>query len=290
MSSLPLSERLFVCLQYLLPQHMMSRLMWRMTRIRARWFCQWQINWFIRRYGVDMSLAEQPLPESYDYFNSFFTRALKPGVRPVEQDRKLLTCPVDGTVSQLGRIDGTSVMQAKGHTYTLQSLLAGRQDLVDIFRNGQFATIYLSPKDYHRIHMPVCGDLQEMIYVPGKLFSVNHATVTGVEGLFARNERVINLFQTAAGPMAVILVGAIHVGSMETVWHGLVTPPYGKTIQTWDYRQRPVHLTRGDELGRFNMGSTVILLFPENTCEWLDSLSAGRGVNMGTALASYQYN
>ncbi|MGD9000192.1 MAG: archaetidylserine decarboxylase [Granulosicoccaceae bacterium] len=287
MSSLSLAERLFVWLQYCIPQHLISRLMWRMTRIKARWYLDWQINWFIRRYNVDMSIAENPDPASYADFNSFFTRALRADARSIDPDPNTITCPVDGAVSQLGRIDHESLIQAKGHDFSLTALLAGRDDLAAPFRNGSFATVYLSPRDYHRIHMPVCGDLQEMIYVPGKLFSVNHATVYGVNGIFAKNERVITLFNTEAGPMAVILVGAINVGSMETVWHGLVTPPYGKTIQTWNYEDKPVHLTRGDELGRFNMGSTVILLFPENTCEWDSTLRHNDSVSLGTAIARY---
>jgi phosphatidylserine decarboxylase len=287
MSSLSFAERLFVWLQYCIPQHLISRLMWRMTRIRARWYLDWQINWFINRYDVDMTLAENPDPASYEDFNSFFTRALRADARPVDQDPKAVTCPVDGAVSQLGKIDHDSLIQAKGHDFSLKALLAGRDDLADLFHNGMFATVYLSPRDYHRIHMPVCGDLQEMIYVPGKLFSVNHATVYGVKGIFARNERIITLFSTDAGPMAMILVGAINVGSMETVWHGLVTPPYGKTIQAWDYRENPFHLARGDEMGRFNMGSTVILLFPENSCEWDSSLQHNDPVRLGEAIARY---
>lgn len=278
------SYSLFTRLQFLLPHHLLVWFVFRLTHWRLGWITRRLIKRYIRVVGVDMSEAEQQDPEAYNTINAFFTRALKPGLRPVTQDKTALACPVDGAFSQLANIENETLIQAKGHGYSLGALLAGRDDLVDTFRNGSFATIYLSPKDYHRIHMPLCGDLQEMIYVPGRLFSVNDETVNYVPGLFARNERVITLFDTDAGPMSLILVGAINVGSMETVWHGMVTPPYKRAIEAWNYQHSPIHLTRGDEMGRFNMGSTVILLFAEGRNQWLDSIQPGQACKMGQAI------
>ena len=276
---------LFTRLQFLLPHHLIVWFVFRLTHWRLGWLTRRLIKRYIRVVGVDMSEAEQPDPEAYDTINAFFTRTLKAGLRPVTQDKTKLACPVDGAFSQFGNIDNETLIQAKGHEYSLNALLAGREDLTDTFRNGSFATIYLSPKDYHRIHMPLCGDLQEMVYVPGRLFSVNDETVNYVPGLFARNERVITLFDTDAGPMALILVGAINVGSMETVWHGMVTPPYKRSVETWNYQHSPIHLTRGDEMGRFNMGSTVILLFQEGRATWPESLQSDQTCKMGQAIA-----
>jgi len=269
---------------YILPQHLLSLLMFKLTRIRyARWK-NWQMRWFINRYHVDMSEAQEPDTEKYAYFNAFFTRALKPSARPLSDNPEALISPADGTISEAGSIDGERILQAKNHNYTLSALLAGDDSLANQFVDGTFATIYLSPKDYHRVHMPCDGVLQQMVYVPGKLFSVNQYTADHVPGLFARNERVISIFNTDYGPMALILVGAFNVGSMETVWHGMVTPPYGHQLAQWDYRQQNIGLRRGEEMGRFNMGSTVIVLMPKQTVEANAVLQNARNIQMGQDL------
>ena len=267
----------------IIPQHGLSNLVYKITRIRKPWFKNWAIKKFIKLFNVDMSLAVQPEPEAYKDFNSFFTRSLRNDARPLCEQG--LCCPVDGTISQLGSIKNDTLLQAKNHNYDLSALLGGSAALAKLFKNGHFCTIYLSPRDYHRIHMPIDGCLSEMTYVPGKLFSVNTYTAETVPGLFAINERVLNIFDTKLGPMALIQVGAINVGSMETVWHGMVTPPYGKEITTWRYDKQTIELQRGDEMGRFNMGSTVILLFAENAMAWQEHLSATDTVRMGQCLS-----
>lgn len=220
------------------------------------------IRRFIARYGVNMAEAAQPDPAAYSTFNAFFTRALKDGARPLAQADWI--CPVDGAISQFGAIEGEQIFQAKGHQYSATALVGGDAELARQFNNGQFATIYLSPKDYHRIHMPCAGQLRRMIYVPGDLFSVNPVTARGVPGLFARNERVVCVFDTAHGPFVLVLVGATIVGSMATVWHGLVNPPRPGHIKTWNYEgEQAIHLEQGAEMGRFQLGSTVVMLFPQ---------------------------
>ncbi len=265
----------------LLPAHAISGIIFRLTRIRTAWFKNTFIKIFIRHFRVDMSQAAEPEPTAYKDFNSFFTRALRDDARPLATKPGAILCPVDGQVSQLGKIEGEQIFQAKQHNYSLTALLGGSATLASHFTDGQFCTIYLSPRDYHRIHMPIAGNLREMTYVPGKLFSVNQTTVAMIPELFARNERVINIFDTEKGPVAMIMVGAINVGSMETSWHGCVTPPYGHEITTWRYDKQTVGFEAGDEMGRFNMGSTVILLFGKNTMDWEDNLNADEFVNMG---------
>lgn len=247
-----------------------------------------------------MSEAVQQDISAYSCFNEFFTRPLHAGARPISNQNKAIACPVDGYVSQAGKIRAGNIFQAKGRSYSLQELLADDQEWMTRFDNGQFATLYLSPKNYHRIHMPVSGNLQKVTYVPGRLFSVNPATARAIPRLFARNERVITYYETEAGPMAMILVGAIFVGGMETVWQGVITPPHGKRLQHWQYpslsgnsNQSPdsqdnkkLNLQKGDEMGRFNMGSTVILLFPENSIEW-QQLLPGMPIQMGQSIATY---
>ena len=272
--------------QYLIPQHPLSQLMYALTRARLRVWKQWQIRWFIRRYGVDMSIAAQPDPQAYINFNSFFTRALKVDARTLVQGVNDIACPVDGAVSQLGAIEGGRIFQAKGHTFTLKNLLGGSTERSDLFHNGQFATLYLAPRDYHRIHMPLNGRLREMVYIPGRLFGVNTRTTSVVTDLFARNERVVTIFDTDAGPMALVLVGALFVASIETVWSGAVTPPFGKTIQQWNYQDNDIRLERGAEMGRFNMGSTVIVLFGAHCNAWRAGLSADAAVKMGELLGT----
>ena len=272
--------------QYLLPQHLLSAGMYRLARCRWRPVKEFFISSFIRHYLVDMSLARVTDYHAYTSFNEFFTRALKPEARPIASGAELVICPIDGAISQIGTINDTAIFQAKGHNYHLADLVAGDEQLTARFRDGKFITLYLSPRDYHRIHMPVAGQLTRMHYVPGRLFSVNRATTRSVPGLFARNERVISVFQTAAGLLAVIMVGAIFVGSMETVWAGQITPAPVRERRQWDYLVpgREVRLDRGVELGRFNMGSTVILLFEPGKIEWQDRLQADTAVVMGQAI------
>lgn len=281
-----LQQTAFVALQYALPHHLLSSLMLRITRIRIGWLKNLAITTFIRVFRVKMAEAAEPNPHAYPDFNHFFTRALASDARPLAGGENDLVCPVDGTLSQLGKIEHITLFQAKGRYYSLASLLADHSGAITNFQNGSFATLYLSPRDYHRIHMPMTGTLQEMFYVPGRLFSVNPTTVERVPNLFARNERVVCLFDTACGPMAMILVGAIFVASIETVWHGTVTPPRGKQVHHWDYRQHPVTLQRGDEMGRFNMGSTVILLFGEDAVNFSEELIAESAVQMGQKIAT----
>jgi phosphatidylserine decarboxylase len=273
--------------QYLAPQRLLTRCMQRLTRVRTPWFKNSQIRWFIRRYQVDMSLAAQPDPLSYPDFNSFFTRALKASARAIVSDPAAIACPVDGTISQLGDVESGRLLQAKGHHFDLLTLLGGSRTRAQSFENSRFVTIYLSPRDYHRIHMPISGRLREMVYVPGRLFSVSPRTTQAVPALFARNERLVTRFDTDIGPVAVILVGAMFVAGMETVWSGLI--PHSRRPAAWNYggeSQRTVSLQRGDEMGRFNMGSTVILLFPRDRIELAPALTQNAPVKMGESLAA----
>jgi phosphatidylserine decarboxylase len=283
-----LLEVLFVLLQYLLPHHLLSRLMHSLTRVEYKPIKDILIRRAVDWYHVDMDEALQSNPTQYRSFNDFFTRALRPDARPVTPQPNEIACPADGTLSQAGDIEAGYLLQAKGHDYSLFELLGGDQAMTALFEEGHFATIYLSPKDYHRLHMPLSGRLQKMVHVPGRLFSVNDTTCRNVPRLFARNERVICLFETEAGPMAMILVGAIFVASIETVWAGTITPARLR-VSSWDYglpaNPEPVSLEKGEEMGRFNMGSTVILLFAKDTVEWLDDFTAGSSVKMGCGIA-----
>lgn len=274
-------ERLFVAVQYLLPHHLLSRTVGWLARSPIPWIRTTFINAFIRRFKVDLSEAEIEDPNHFATFNAFFTRALKAGARPVVEGTDRLASPADGTVSQLGKLLGSDLLQAKGRYYSLLELLGGDKALAAEFANGHFATIYLSPRDYHRVHMPCDGTLRETRYVPGRLFSVNTATTAAVPRLFARNERLICLFDTATGPMIVILVGAMIVAGIETVFAGQVTPQSTAITHT-DYRNRQaIKLHKGSELGRFLLGSTVILLFPEGRASFAAALGAGSPVRMG---------
>jgi phosphatidylserine decarboxylase len=273
--------RLFVWLQYLLPQHGLSRLVLAATRVRTRWFKDWTIRGFLKLYRVDMSEAVESDPYRYATFNEFFTRALKDGARPIAGDNDAIACPVDGFVSEAGAIDGDRLLQAKGRNYRLSELLAA-QPWARHFEGGSFATIYLAPFNYHRVHMPLRGNLQETVYVPGRLFSVNAVTAQHVPGLFARNERVLTLFDSGMGRFALVLVGALNVGSMATVWAGDVTPAARRVISK--VPAPPTTLEKGAELGRFNMGSTVIMLFEPNRARWLPGVRAGSTVRLGQSL------
>ena len=279
--------RLFVALQYLLPQHFISRLAYRITRSRVPLVKNALIRSFVSNFHPDMSEAEQPDPLQYESFNAFFTRALRAQARPSDPDPAVLVSPVDGTVSQIGRLDGSWLVQAKGHAYTLESLLAADLSWVARFRGGAFATLYLAPFNYHRVHMPLRGALRAAWYVPGQLFSVNATTAAGVPGVFARNERVVCVFAHEALTFAVVLVGALLVGSIATVWHGEVTPRAvrGCADLPLDAGRAALNLEKGAELGRFNMGSTVILLLPPGSSEWLPGLAPGSSVRVGQALA-----
>ncbi|MDH4273505.1 MAG: archaetidylserine decarboxylase [Gammaproteobacteria bacterium] len=282
-----LSDRIKVIPQHFIPHHTLSGAMHWLTRIEATMFKNLFIKTFIRLYNVNMQEAQNPDPRSYKHFNEFFTRALQPNARPLAGGNNAVVSPVDGTVNQLGSIDGRRIFQAKGHHFDVIELLGGSYEFAAPFLGGQFATLYLSPRDYHRIHAPVRGVLHEMVYVPGRLFSVNDATTRLVPGLFARNERLVCLFNTEFGPMALVMVGAIFVSSMETVFEGVITPTREHAIRYWSYEESPHIFYKGQELGRFNMGSTVILLFGKGV-EWNPALTAGMPIKMGQLLAQHK--
>ena len=274
-----MSDRLAVLPQYLLPKKLVTQLAGRFASAELDGVTQAAISRFVAHYGVDMSEAAEPDITRYASFNDFFTRALRAGARPLADADYV--CPVDGAISQFGAIERDQIFQAKGHHYSTCALLAGDTALAAEFEHGQFATIYLSPKDYHRIHMPCAGRLQRMVYVPGDLFSVNPTTARGVPGLFARNERVVCVFDTARGPFVLVLVGATIVGSMATVWHGVVNPPRPGEIKRWDYAEKHVELAKGAEMGRFLLGSTVVLLWPKGTLKFNPEWAPGGAVRMG---------
>ena len=278
------SDRLAVLPQYLLPKRLLTTLAGRAAAARAGAATTRVIRWFVARYGVNMAEAADPDIGAYASFNDFFTRALAPGARPLAQAD--LLCPVDGAISRFGAIDGDRIVQAKGHHYTTRALVGGDAALAAAFDGGWFATLYLSPKDYHRIHMPCDGRLRRMIHVPGALFSVNPVTARGVPGLFARNERVVCVFDGGAGPFVMVLVGATIVGSMATVWHGVVNPPRPGRLREWRYDDAPVDLAQGAEMGRFLLGSTVVLLLPPGPLRFSPAWAPGGAIRMGEAMAA----
>ncbi len=271
-------DRLFITLQHLIPQHLLSRAVLRLTRVSVPWVKNTLISEFIRGFKPDVAEAAQPAL-SYNSFNEFFTRSLRAGARPVDSDPQTFVSPVDGTVSQIGRLDGSQLLQAKGRAFTLEALLAS-SSAAEHFRDGNFATLYLAPYNYHRIHMPMAGTLRAAWFVPGRLFSVNAVTAAAVPNLFARNERVVCLFDPG---FAMILVGALFVGSIATVWHGDITPHSPRRLTQLPPDGTP--LEKGAEMGRFNMGSTVILLTPPGYADWLPGFAAGSRIRMGEALA-----
>ncbi len=283
-----LRGRAFVALQHLLPQHGISRLVLQATRSRAPAFKNALIRLFVRGFRPDMSDAVETDPTAYASFNEFFTRALRPETRPIDVDPASIVSPVDGTVSEAGTLTADRLLQAKGHEYTLRALLAGNSAWECSFAGGSFATIYLAPYNYHRIHMALAGELRESFYVPGRLFSVNRTTARLVPGLFSRNERVFCGFDAGGMPWAIILVGALNVGSMATVWHGDVTPRRHREVTSLPTRDllAPASLAKGDEMARFNMGSTIILLLPPGAAEWQASLVAGRVLRMGERIGT----
>ena len=282
--------RLAVLPQYLTPNHAINAFSgWVAGRERG-WVTLEIIRWFVRKYKVNMDEALNSDIGSYASFNDFFTRALKPGARPLATAD--LICPVDGAISQFGPISGDQIFQAKGHRYSTTALVGGDAALAEKFRDGSFATLYLSPRDYHRIHMPCDGRLVQMIYVPGDLFSVNPTTARGVPGLFARNERVVCVFESTNGPerrnFVLVLVGATIVGSMATVWHGVVNPPRLPDVKTWTYANQKVELKQGDEMGRFLLGSTIVMLFPKAGLAFNPAWQPTQAIRLGEAMANYQ--
>jgi phosphatidylserine decarboxylase len=281
-----LGERLAVGAQYLLPKLVLTRLVGRLAATEGGAATTAVIRWFIDRYGVNMLEAVPQDPAAYRTFNEFFTRPLASGARPLTKNADLL-CPVDGSISQFGTIDGDQVFQAKGHRYSTTALLGGDAALAAQFHGGNFATLYLSPKDYHRIHMPCAGRLRGMKHVPGALFSVNPATARGVPGLFARNERVVCVFEGDRGPWVLVLVGATIVGSMATVWHGVVNGERPGKLREWTYEGRDVALAQGAEMGRFLLGSTVVLLFPAGRFAWNVGWAPGAEIRMGERMADW---
>lgn len=271
-------------LQYILPQQLINTLAYSLAEKSLPWLKNWLIRHFIVHFNVDMHDAVYQNPEDYLSFNDFFTRALKEGARPLPLDASLISSPVDGTISQIGDINHGRIIQAKQHDYSLTALLGGNHELADTFDGGLFSTIYLSPRDYHRVHMPITGTLRQMAFVPGDLYSVNPGSANNIANLFARNERIISIFDTDYGPMAVIMVGAIVVGSMETVWAGKVKTE-SSDVSWYSYDEDSITLARGDEMGRFQLGSTVILLFPKDSIHWLEQYNSGIKIRMGEALA-----
>jgi phosphatidylserine decarboxylase len=275
----------FIIFQYLVPQHLLSRLAGKVADCEWPWLKNLFINWFIDRYQVNMDEAADPEPTNYASFNAFFTRQLEAGARPIVAEGNAIASPADGAISQLGTIENGRIFQAKGQNYTLTELLGGDEAIAAPFQDGKFATVYLSPKDYHRVHMPITGTLKTMIYVPGDLFSVNTVTAENVPRLFARNERAVCIFDTEIGPMAVVLVGAMIVAGIETVWAGQVAP-IKRSINTQHYfdQQLSISLQKGDEMGRFKLGSTAIVLFGKGVMEWSQQLDAASPTVMGELL------
>lgn len=280
-----MSDSLTIFFQHLLPKQALTEFGAYVANAKAGRITTGIIRWFVKKYGVNMNEALNSDIASYASFNEFFVRPLKPDARPIA-DADFI-CPVDGAISQFGPIKHDQIFQAKGHHFSTSDLVGGDQQLAAQFENGQFANIYLSPKDYHRIHMPCNGRLTRMIYIPGDLFSVNPVTANGVPNLFARNERVVCVFESEHGPFVLILVGATIVGSMATVWHGIVNPPRTKKVRVWDYQSQPIHLNQGEEMGRFLLGSTVVLLFPANALAFNPEWQPGASVRLGEVMGRH---
>jgi phosphatidylserine decarboxylase len=269
-----------------LPTHAISRIVYRLSRCRVPFIKNNLIRIYLKLFDIDLSQARESNPFAYSSWNAFFTRALRDDARPVAPDKTIITSPADGTISQLGYLDKNQILQAKGHLYSVEALL-GDQALGETFTNGAFITIYLSPRDYHRVHMPCDGRLNRMLHIPGRLYSVAPHTVNTIEGMFARNERVVSMFDTDSGSLALVLVGAINVGAIETTWAGLITPPTVKEQTDTVYAtQDQVSIEKGQEMGRFNLGSTVILIFEKNQVKWLEGLKAGDRLLMGQAIGN----
>ena len=276
-----MNDKLFIKLQHLVPQHALSRLAGRVANCNNNFVKNTFIGWFVKRYNVDMSIAAEENPRAYASFNDFFTRALKPGIRPICGEPTAVVCPADGSISQRGKIVNGRVFQAKGQDYSVEELIGGDIALAKEFIDGDFATVYLSPKDYHRVHMPYGGKLRTMVAIPGDLFSVNAVTAENVPRLFSRNERVAAIFDTDIGPMAVVLVGAMIVAGIETVWDGNLAPMGSRETQTSLYPYQNIVLEKGAEMGRFKLGSTAIILFARDKVTWEPQFVAGATTRVG---------
>nr|WP_187364308.1 archaetidylserine decarboxylase [Massilia genomosp. 1] len=283
----PVSDRIKVIPQYLLPKQGLTRFAGRVASHQGGQYTTTLIRWFVGKYGVNMEEAANPDIASYASFNEFFTRPLRPGARPLAKAD--FVCPVDGAISQFGAIDDDQIFQAKGHKFSTTALVGGDATLAAQFQHGSFANLYLSPKDYHRLHMPCEGRLTRMIYVPGALFSVNPTTARGIPGLFARNERVVCVFNSKEhGAFVLVLVGATIVGSMATTWHGLVNPPRPGEVKEWRYDDKNIVLKKGDEMGRFLLGSTIVMLFKKDTIAFNPEWAPERPVRLGEAMGEKQ--
>jgi phosphatidylserine decarboxylase len=278
-------QKFLKVLFYIMPHHAVSRVVYLITRLRGP-HVKPLIEWFVRKYGVDMAAAAESEIGYYQTFNEFFTRSLKPDLRPIAAGENTLACPCDGTVSQAGPIRGGAIIQAKGRGYSALELLGGDKSMAAEFTDGRFATIYLAPYNYHRMHMPLAANMKKMIHVPGRLFSVAPWTVEEIPRLFARNERLACYFETRAGPMVMVLVGALNVSAIETVWSGQVVPPGARKISEYDYSHTRKEIAKGAEMGRFNMGSTVILLTGDNV-EWLPNITPGQSLKMGQPIGHF---
>lgn len=279
-----MNDKLFIRLQHWVPQHALSRWAGALANSKVGFIKNTFIAWFIKRYNVDMSIAAEENPRAYESFNDFFTRALKPGVRPICKEPPAIVCPADGSISQLGKIVNGRIFQAKGQDFCLEELIGGDASIAQEFADGDFATVYLSPKDYHRVHMPYGGKLRTMVSIPGDLFSVNTVTAENVDRLFSRNERVAAIFDTDIGPMAVVLVGAMIVAGIETVWHGERSRMGSREIETTLYPYQNIVLEKGAEMGRFKLGSTAIILFAKNKITWEPQFTAGAATRVGVKL------
>lgn len=280
-------NRLFIVLQYVLPQHLVSRLVGCLAASELSFIKNPFINFFIKKFGINMAEAQRKTAAEFSSFNDFFTRELEQGARPIQGGDADLVSPADGAVSQLGNIEQGRIFQAKGQSFSLHELLGGDSALTEEFLEGTFNTIYLSPKDYHRVHMPVTGTLRQTIYVPGDLFSVNQVTAENVPRLFARNERLVAIFDTERGPMAMVLVGAMIVAAIDTVWAGRITPAKAERKVIQHLNPAPIVLEKGAEMGRFLLGSTVILCFPKQAMQWQDGLAANSEVKVGEVIGQY---
>jgi phosphatidylserine decarboxylase len=280
-----MNDKLFIKLQHMVPQHALSRFVGGIANSHNHFIKNTFIKWFVKRYQVDMTIAAEENPTAYATFNDFFTRALKPGVRPICGEPTAIVCPADGAISQLGKIVNGRIFQAKGQDYSTHELLGGDNTLAEEFADGDFATVYLSPKDYHRVHMPYGGKLRCMVSIPGDLFSVNTVTANNVERLFSRNERVAAVFDTDIGPMAVILVGAMIVAGIETIWDGQLAPMGSREIETSHYPYQNITLEKGAEMGRFKLGSTAVILFAKDKVTWEPQFVSGAVTRLGVKLA-----
>jgi phosphatidylserine decarboxylase len=279
-------DQLKIIGQYLLPKHLLSRLTGKLAAAKAGKITTFLIKQFIAKFKIDMSEAKYSDPKHFKTFNDFFTRELREGVREIIPGDNKLAIPVDGCVSQMGNITQGRIFQAKGHDFSLRELVGGRDDLAAPFDDGLFSTIYLAPKDYHRIHMPITGKLEQMIFIPGDLFSVNPLTAQNVPNLFARNERAVAIFSTEIGSMAMVLVGATIVASIETVWAGTIAPTKNKEVQYWDYQDQNIIIEKGEEMGRFKLGSTIVALFPKNSIDFAEELQAESVTRLGELFAT----